>query len=42
VKADIDWEGALSALEGWRASFPKEAGNNPSVSTVAERYRRDA
>jgi endonuclease-3 len=42
LKTAIDWEGAVSALEGWRDSFPKDADNTPSVSTVAERYRRDA
>jgi endonuclease-3 len=37
-----DWETIVSSLEGWRDSFPKDADNIPSVSTVAERYRRDA
>jgi endonuclease-3 len=37
-----DWETIVSSLEAWRDSFPKEADNIPSVSTVAERYRRDA
>jgi endonuclease-3 len=42
MKAAIDWEDAVSALEAWRDSFPGGDGGAPSVSTVAERYRRDA
>ena len=42
MKTDTDWEGVVSALEGWRDTLPREADNTPSVSTVAERYRKDA
>jgi endonuclease-3 len=38
----IDWDAIVSALEDWRNAFPREDGNTPSVSTVAEQYRRDA
>jgi endonuclease-3 len=36
----IKWEQIITALENWRASFPSEKGM-PSVSTVAERYKKD-
>jgi endonuclease-3 len=42
MMTDAGWEGAVGALEAWRDAFPREADNTPSVSTVAERYRRDA
>jgi endonuclease-3 len=37
-----DWEKIVGALEEWRSAIPKDSGDTPSVSTVAERYRNDA
>jgi endonuclease-3 len=40
-----DWDGILGALERWREDRRREEeaaeGGEPSVTTVAERYRRD-
>jgi endonuclease-3 len=38
MKETIDWEGVIDALETWRSAM-RDA---PSVSTVAEKYRKDA
>jgi endonuclease-3 len=42
MSAGIDWDTIVGALEAWRDGFPKDAGNVPSVSTIAERYSSDA
>ncbi|MDR2098004.1 MAG: endonuclease III [Spirochaetaceae bacterium] len=42
MKPGPDWTAIVGALEAWRDSFPKDSDSVPSVSTVAERYRRDA
>jgi len=38
VREKIKWEAVFSSLEKWRTSL---SDNDPSVSTVAEHYRRD-
>jgi endonuclease-3 len=36
----FDWEGLIVSLENWRDALPKDSECLPSVSTVAEKYRR--
>ena len=36
-----DWNGIVSALKKWRNSLQKTGKENPSVTTVAERYKND-
>jgi endonuclease-3 len=35
------WDAIFSALEKWREDLIKSVDADPSVSTVAEHYRRD-
>ena len=39
--SNINWDSIFCALEKWRDSISPDAGNDPSVSTVAQQYRHD-
>jgi endonuclease-3 len=42
MKKEIDWDEIMSALEAWRVSLEAGgAGEDPSVTTIAEKYRHD-
>jgi endonuclease-3 len=42
MKKEIDWDAIMSALEAWRDSLGAGgAGEDPSVTTIAEKYRHD-
>ncbi|MDR0567981.1 MAG: endonuclease III [Spirochaetaceae bacterium] len=39
--AQPDWDSILGKLQSWRNGLEPEGGQEPSVTAVAERYRRD-
>jgi endonuclease-3 len=41
AKKTIDWDGIVAALERWRAGLSSEITEEPSVTTIAEKYKRD-